>query len=249
MREVLVRYKQSVLGVAWAVLQPTLTMVVFTLLFSILLGRGNLPTPDGIPYAVSTYCALLPWQLFSQSVSRASVSIVGNQNLITKIYFPRLIVPLAPVIAALVDFGIAFVVLILLMAWYGIAPGVAVLWLPAFVMFAIAAALSFSLWLAAINAIYRDVQHIVPFLIQILLYLSPILYSAKSVLNGRPLWVQVIYGLNPMAGVAEGFRWALLHAPAPDPSIMAASVAGVLLMLIGGLFYFKRMERAFADVV
>jgi lipopolysaccharide transport system permease protein len=249
MREVLVRYKQSALGAAWAVLQPTLTMVVFTLLFGTLFGKGNLPTADGIPYAVSTYCALLPWQLFAQAVTRASQSIVNNQNLITKIYFPRLIIPLAPVIAALVDFAIAFLVLVALMAWYGIAPGAGVVWLPLLVLFAVLSSLAVSVWLAAINAIYRDVQYVVPFLVQIMMYVSPILYTADSVLKGKPDWVQFVYGLNPMAGVAEGFRWALLGTPPPGALVMASSVAAVAAMLVAGLFYFKRMERSFADVV
>ncbi len=249
MREVLVRYKQSVLGAAWAVLQPTLTMVVFTLLLGTLFGKGNLPTADGVPYAVSTYCALLPWQLFAQAVTRASQSIVSNQNLITKIYFPRLIIPLAPVIAALVDFAVAFVVLVALMIWYGIMPGPQVVFLPLLVLFAVMSALAFSVWLAAVNAIYRDVQYVVPFLVQFMMYVSPILYTTDSALKGQPSWVQFVYGLNPMAGVAEGFRWALLGTPAPGAVVMASSVAAVTVMLVGGLFYFKRMERTFADVV
>lgn len=249
MREVLVRYKQSVLGAAWAVLQPTLTMVVFTLLFGTLFGKGNLPTAEGVPYAVSTYCALLPWQLFAQAVTRASQSIVNNQNLITKIYFPRLIIPLAPVLAALVDFAIAFIVLLVLMAWYGIMPSLGVVWLPCLVLFAVTSALAFSVWLAAVNAIYRDVQYVVPFLVQTMMYVSPILYTAQSVLKGRPAWAQFVYGLNPMAGVAEGFRWALLGTPPPGAVVMASSVAAVMVALVAGLYYFKRMERSFADVV
>lgn len=248
-REVLVRYKQSALGVGWAVIQPVMTMLVFTTLFSVLLGKGNLPSADGVPYAVSTYCALLPWQLFSQAVSRAGMSVVGNQNLITKIYFPRLIIPLAPVLAALVDFAVAFLVLIVMMIWYRVVPGWGIILLPALVAFAVLAALSVALWLAGIIAIYRDVQHVVPFLIQLLMYVSPILYTADSILKGRPAWLQVLYGLNPMAGVAEGFRWALLRSPPPDAAIFASSVAAVLILLLGGLFYFKRVERQFADVV
>jgi len=182
-------------------------------------------------------------------VSRASTSVVNNQGLITKIYFPRLIIPLAPVLAALVDFAVAFIVLICLMVWYGIAPGPAIFTLPALVLFAVASALAVSLWLSAINAIHRDVQYVVPFLIQILMYVSPILYSAQSVLKGRPEWVQFLYGLNPMAGVAEGFRWALLNTRPPDFIVVASSVLGVLGLLAGGLYYFKRMERTFADVV
>ena len=248
-REILVRYKQSVLGAAWAIVQPLATMVVFTILFSLLLGRGNLPTVDGVPYTVSTYCALLPWQLFAQSVSRASMSIVSNQSLISKVYFPRLIIPLAPVLAALVDFGIAFLVLIGMMFWYGIVPGPAVLLLPAFVLLAVAAALGAALLLAAVNTMYRDVQHVVPFLVQLLMYLTPVLYAAKSVLKNQPDWVKVIYFLNPMTGVVEGFRWALLGAPAPSPWVLAGSVVAVFALLVGSMYYFKRIERQFADVV
>ena len=248
-REVLVRYKQSLLGAAWAVIQPLVTMLVFTVLFGVLLGQRDLPTAPGVPYPVSTYCALLPWQLFAQSVTRASLSIVGNQNLITKVYFPRLLIPLAPVFAALVDFAIAFVVLVGLMVWYRIVPGPAVLLLPALVLLAVAFALACSLWLSALNAVHRDIQHVVPFLVQLLMYLSPILYSAHAVLSGRPEWVHLLYWLNPMTGVAEGFRWALLDTPTPDLAIMAASFGGVALILVSGLYYFKRIERRFADVV
>lgn len=249
MREVLVRYKQSYLGVGWALLQPVMTMLVFTVLFGVLLGHDKLPTAAGVPYVISTYCALLPWQLFAQSVARASMSVVNNQNLISKIYFPRLLIPLAPVLAALVDFAVAFSVLIAMMVWYRVVPGWGVVLLPALVVFAVAAALAVALWLAAIIAIYRDVQHVVPFFVQLLMYVSPIVYTADSVLNGRPKWLQVLYGLNPMAGVAEGFRWALLGAPPPDPAIIASSVLAVIVLLIFGLYYYKRIERQFADVV
>ncbi len=248
-REILVRYKQSVLGAAWAIVQPLATMVVFTILFSLLLGRGNLPTVDGVPYTVSTYCALLPWQLFAQSVTRASMSIVSNQSLISMVYFPRLIIPLAPVLAALVDFGIAFLVLIGMMFWYGIVPGPAVLLLPVFVLLAVAAALGAALLLAAVNTMYRDVQHVVPFLVQLLMYLTPVLYAAESVLKNQPDWVRLVYFLNPMTGVVEGFRWALLGAAAPRPFVLAGSVVAVFALLIGSMYYFKRIERQFADVV
>ena len=226
----------------------TTELVVFTILFSLLLGRNNLPTVDGVPYTVSTYCALLPWQLFAQSVTRASMSIVSNQGLISKVYFPRLIIPLAPVLAALVDFGIAFVVLIGMMFWYGIVPGPAVVLLPAFVLLAVASALGAALLLAAINTLYRDVQHIVPFLVQLLMYLTPVLYAAESVLKSQPDWVRLVYFLNPMTGVVEGFRWALLGAPPPSPGVLAGSVAAVSVLLIGAMYYFKRIERQFADV-
>ena len=248
-REILIRYKQSLLGAAWAVVQPLATMVVFTVLFSLLLGRRNLPTVDGVPYAVSTYCALLPWQLFAQSVARASVSIVNNQSLISKVYFPRMIIPLAPVLAALVDFGIAFLVLIAMMLWYRILPGLGILLLPVFVLLAVAAALGFALLLAAANTVYRDIQHVVPFLVQLLMYLTPVLYSAQSVLKNQPEWVKVLYFTNPMTGVVEGFRWALLGAAPPSPIILSCSVAAVFGLLIASMYYFKRIERQFADVV
>lgn len=248
-REILIRYKQSLLGAAWAVVQPLATMVVFSVLFSLLLGRGNLPTVAGVPYAVSTFCALLPWQLFAQSVARASVSIVSNQSLISKVYFPRLIIPLAPVLAALADFGIAFVVLIGMMLWYGIVPSLGIVLLPAFVLLAVVAALGTSLLLAAANTVYRDIQHVVPFLVQLLMYLTPVLYSAQSVLKNQPEWIKVLYFLNPMTGVVEGFRWALLDAAPPAPGILACSVATVFALMIGSMYYFKRVERQFADVV
>ena len=248
-REILVRYKQSVLGAGWAIVQPLATMVVFTILFSLLLGRSNLPTANGVPYPVSTYCALLPWQLFAQSVNRASMSIVSNQSLISKVYFPRLIIPLAPVIAALVDFGIAFLVLVGMMFWYGIVPGPAVVFLPAFVLLALASALGAALLLASINTIYRDIQHVVPFMIQLLMYLTPVLYAAESVLKNQPDWVRLMYFLNPMTGVVEGFRWALLGAAPPSPAVLGGSVVAVLVLLVGSMYYFKRIERQFADVV
>jgi lipopolysaccharide transport system permease protein len=248
-REILIRYKQSLIGAAWAIVQPLATMLVFTVLFGLLLGRGHLPTDHGVPYAVSTYCALLPWQLFAQSVARASVSITTNQSLISKVYFPRLIIPLAPVLAALADFGIAFLLLIGMMLWYKILPGTAIFFLPVFILMALATALGSSLLLAAANTVYRDIQQAVPFLIQILMYVSPVLYSAQSILHNQPQWVQVLYFLNPMTGVVEGFRWALLGAAPPQPLILSASILAVSLLLLGSAYYFKRIERQFADIV
>lgn len=198
---------------------------------------------------MSTYCALLPWQLFAQSVARASVSIVNNQSLISKVYFPRLIIPLAPVLAALVDFGIAFLVLIAMMLWYGIVPGSEIIFLPVFALLAVATALGSALLLAAANTVYRDIQYIVPFLVQFLMYVTPVLYSADSVLKKQPEWVKVVYFLNPMTGVVEGFRWALLGAAPPSAAILGCSIGAVLILLIGSMYYFKRIERQFADVV
>lgn len=248
-REILIRYKQSLLGAAWAIVQPLTTMLVFSILFTLLLGRTNLPSAEGVPYSVSTYCALLPWQLFAQSVARASVSIVNNQSLISKVYFPRLIIPLAPVLAAFLDFCIAFVVLIAMMVWYQVTPGLGVLLLPAFLFLAVAAAFAAALVLAAVNAVYRDVQHVVPFLVQFLMFVTPVLYSAESVLKNQPEWVKVLYFLNPMTGVVEGFRSVLLGTQPPNQAILGVSVGAVIVFLVFALFYFKRIERRFADVV
>ena len=249
MRDLKVRYKQSILGIAWAVIQPLMTMVVFSLLFGLLLGRDSMPTADGIPYAVSTYCALVPWQLFAAALIASGDSLVSNQHLITKVYFPRLAAPIAPILAALVDFALAFTVLLGMMLFFGIAPGWALLTLPLFVLLAVAAALSVSLWLSALNAIYRDVRHTLPFLAQTWMFATPVVYTTASLLEGRPDWLRWIYGLNPMAGVVEGFRWALLGGAHPPWSALATSVAVVAALLIGGAYYFRRMERSFADLV
>lgn len=248
-REVLVRYKQSFFGIGWAILQPALTIAVFSVIFTALLGRQNMPSPAGIPYELSTFAALLPWQLFSQSVTRASLSIVNSQNLITKVYFPRLLLPLAPILAALVDFMIAFFVLLLLMLWWNIVPGPKIVFLPLLVAMAVAAALAISLWLSALNVMYRDIQHAVPFLLQIFMYVSPIVYSSDAVLAPMPEWVKTLYWMNPMAGVAEGFRWVLLGAAPPNAVLLAFSCAATITFLISGLYFFKRIERKFSDIV
>ena len=240
-RDVKVRYQQTILGAAWAVVQPVTQMVVFSLFFGRMLGVSS----DGVPYPVFAYCALLPWQLFAFALTQSSNSLVDNAHLVTKVYFPRLLLPLASVMAGLVDFAIAFAVLLGLMLWYGIAPTLAIVALPLFVALAIAAALSAGLWLSALNVQYRDVRYTLPFLTQILFFVTPIVYPASKVPE-RWLWA---YGLNPMAGVVEGFRWALLGHRAPSMPMLAASVAMTVLLLLGGLFYFRRMERRFADVV
>jgi lipopolysaccharide transport system permease protein len=248
-REILLRYKQSVLGIAWAVLQPLSTMLIFTGLFTVMLGEKRMPAPDGVPYAVSTFCALLPWQLFAQSVSRAAVSIVNNQSLVSKVYFPRMIVPLAPVLAALLDFAIAFVVLLVMMVFTGVMPTMAILALPLFVMLALASALAAALFLAALNTVYRDIQHVVPFLIQMTMYATPVLYTADAILRDASPTVRWLYFLNPMAGVTEGFRWALLGTATPDLTALLTSAGTVTAALIVSMYYFKRIERQFADVV
>lgn len=240
-RDVKVRYKQTVLGAAWAIIQPLFMMVVFSLFF----GRLAKVPSDGIPYPVFTFCALLPWQLFAHALTESSNSLVGNQNLITKVYFPRLVIPIAAVLGGVVDFLIGFVILVLLMLYYGIVPGLAVVTLPGFLLLALMTALAAGLWLSALNAQYRDVRYTINFLVQFWLFATPVVYPSSLIPEKwRPL-----YGLNPMAGVVEGFRWALLGKSQPPGLMLWVSVTVVVLLLLGGLYYFRRMEQQFADVV
>ena len=240
-REVKIRYKQTAIGVAWVLLQPLLTMMVFTLIFGLF---AKLPS-DGLPYPVFAYAALLPWTYFSEAVSRSGLSLVGDANLLRKVYFPRLIIPLAAILAPLVDFCLSFLLFLCLMAWYGIVPAWGILALPFLLLIASLTALAIGLWLAALNVRYRDVRHAIPFLLQFLMYASPVAY-AVSVVPER--W-RALYSLNPMVGVIEGFRWGLLGKANPDFHVMVISAIGVLVVLISGLFFFKQMERTFADVV
>ena len=240
-RDVKVRYKQTVLGAAWAILQPVMTMLVFSVFF----GRLAKVPSDGIPYPVFAFTALLPWQLFAYALSESSNSLVSNQNLITKVYFPRLVIPIAAVLAGLVDFAIAFVVLLGLMLYYGIVPTAAVALLPLFMLLAVTTALAIGLWLSALNVKFRDVRYTIPFLTQFWMFATPVAYPSSLV----PEPWRALYGLNPMAGVVEGFRWALLgKAQGPGP-LLAVSVAAVVVLLVGGLMYFRRTESTFADVV
>jgi len=240
-RDIKVRYKQTVLGVVWAILQPLVPVVMFSVIF----GRiAKLPS-EGIPYPLFALTGLLPWQLFATALTSASNSLVGSAGLITKVYFPRLIIPLAAVCAALVDFGISLVLVVLLLAWYGIAPGVGVIALPLLVAFALATALGVSLWTSALNVQYRDVQYLLPFVMQAWLLASPVAYSMTLIES--PRW-RVLYALNPLAGIVQGFRWALLGA-APPGATAFASVSFTLLLLVGGLMYFRRTEDSFADVI
>jgi lipopolysaccharide transport system permease protein len=240
-RDVKVRYKQTVLGAAWAILQPVMTMVVFSVFF----GRLAKMPSDGIPYPVFAFAALLPWQLFAYALSESSNSLVGSQHLITKVYFPRLVVPLAAVLAGLVDFTIAFAVLLALMWYYGIMPTGAIVLLPLFVLFAVVTALAVGLWLSSLNVKYRDVRYTIPFLTQFWMFATPVAYPSSLVPEN---W-RALFGLNPMAGVVEGFRWALLgKAQGPGP-LLAVSVLAVVILLIGGLMYFRKMETTFADLV
>lgn len=240
-RDIKIRYKQTALGVAWAVLQPLITMVIFSVIFGQL---ANLPS-EGIPYPVFSFAALLPWRLFAGALQRAGTSLVTNSNLITKVYFPRLVMPLSAVAAGLLDFAIAFLVLLGLMLYYKITLTWMILTIPLFVLLSVLTALAVSLWLSALNVQYRDVQYMIPFLIEAWMYASPVAYSAGLVPTG--IW-RIIYGLNPMAGVIQGFRWALLGASPPD-QLMGISVIMVVLIFVSGLYYFRRMEKTFADVV
>ncbi len=240
-RDIKVRYKQTALGAAWAIIQPFFTMLVFTLFFGKL---ANIQS-DGIPYALFSYTALVPWTFFANGLSQSADSLVGSANLIKKVYFPRLVVPLAAVLSGVVDFALAFVVLIGMMLYYGIAPTLNVIWLPALLLLALITALGVGLWLSALNVEFRDVRYVVPFLVQLWLFATPIAYPSS--LLPEP-W-RTIYGLNPMAGVVEGFRWALLGAnTAPGPMVLVSALAAVAI-LVSGAYYFRRMEKTFADVV
>jgi lipopolysaccharide transport system permease protein len=240
-RDVKVRYKQTLIGAGWAILQPLMTMVIFTVIF----GKFAKVPSDGLPYPIFSYTALLPWTYFAQAIARSGNSLVGNARLITKVYFPRLIVPLAGAVAPAVDFAFAFVVLLGMMVWYGITPTWGVLLLPVFMVLACLTALAMGLWLSALNVRYRDVGHTIPFLVQCWMYASPVAYSISAV-PGR--W-RLLYSLNPMSGVIEGFRWALLGKASPHWGVIALSALMVVFLLFTGLVYFKRVERTFADVV
>jgi lipopolysaccharide transport system permease protein len=240
-RDIKVRYKQTLIGAAWAVLQPLATMVIFTLFFGRL---AKMPSYD-LPYPIFFYAALLPWMYFSSALTNATATMVENQRVITKIYFPRLILPLASVLGGLLDFVIAFGLLVVMMVWYGIVPGMSVVLMPLFLLLAIATALGAGLWLSAMNALYRDVRYVVPFLVQIWMFASPVVYPSTLVPE-RWRW---LYGLNPMAGVIEGFRWSLTGHGQPPDSLLYVSSCAVLVMLFGGIIYFQKMETTIADVV
>jgi len=241
-RDILVRYKQTAIGIAWSVLRPLLTMVVFTIVFGKL---AKLPS-NGVPYPIMVYAAMLPWQFFANSLTECSNSLIDNSNLLTKVYFPRMVVPFSSVIVSMVDFLISCVILVGLMAWYRFIPDMRMLVLPAFFMMAFMASFGAGLWLSALNVQYRDFRYVVPFLVQFGLYISPVGFSSAIV----PEEWHHLYFLNPMVGVIDGFRWALLGGAFPVnwPGV-ALSSALVVLLLLGGVFYFRRMERSFADVV
>ncbi len=240
-RDIKVRYQQTALGIAWAVIQPVMTMIVFSIFF----GKLAKMASDGVPYPIFSFAALVPWTLFSMGLTQGTNSLIGSSNLIKKVYFPRLIIPTATVLAGVVDFMVAFAILLLLMLGYGIVPTANILWLPALLLLTLITSLGVSLWLSAINVQYRDVKYVVPFLAQIWLFATPIAYS--STLLSEP-W-HTVYGLNPMVGVVEGFRWALLGTDTQPGSIALVSAGAAIAMLVSGAFYFRRMEKVFADVV
>jgi lipopolysaccharide transport system permease protein len=240
-REIKVRYKQTAIGVSWAIVQPFMTMVVFSVFF----GRfAGIPS-DGVPYPVFAYCALLPWQLFAFALAESTNSVVNNQRLLTKVYFPRVILPLAAIGVGLVDFGLAFLVLFGLMAYFGVGLASAIWTVPLWAALGVVTALSAGLWLSALNVAYRDIRYAVPFLTQIWLFATPVAYPTSIVPEAwRPL-----YALNPMVGVVDGFRWALLGTSRPALMTVSVSAASVLLLLVSGLYYFRRTERTFADII
>jgi lipopolysaccharide transport system permease protein len=239
-RDVKVRYKQTALGFIWVIVQPLFMMLVFTLIFG---GFAKIPS-DGVPYPLFSFAALLPWTLFSEGLTRSTTSMVHNASIMTKVYFPRLIMPISGILSPLVDFFIAFIILILMMVYYGFVPTIAIFLLPLFIVLALATSLAVGLWLSALNIKYRDFQYTLPFIIQLGLYASPVVYPSSMI----PAQYRLFYGLNPMAGVIEGFRWVLLGAEPPGAMILV-SIFVVVILLVGGLFYFKKMEQYFADVV
>lgn len=240
-RDVKVRYKQTAIGVGWAVLQPLVTMVIFTVIF----GRFAKIPSDNLPYPIFSYTALLPWTYFAAALAKSGTSLVTDANLITKVYFPRLMMPLAAAVAPLVDFLLSFLILLAMMAWYGLTPTRYILTLPLFIALAWLTALAVGLWLSPVNVRYRDIGYTLPFLTQIWMYASPVVYPVSMV----PERFRLLYSLNPMVGVIEGFRWALLGKQSPDVSAIMVSTAVILVLVFGGIIFFRRMERTFADVI
>lgn len=241
-RDILVRYKQTVIGIAWSVIRPLLTMIVFTVIFGKI---AKLPS-DGVPYPILVYAAMLPWQFFSNALNESSNSLITNANLISKVYFPRLIMPASSVIVGLIDFAISFVILVLLMIWYQFMPDSRIIFLPLFLCIAIFASFGFGLWLAALNVKYRDFRYVVPFIVQLGLYISPVGFSSSIV----PEKWRIIYSLNPMVGVIDGFRWAILGGKTQLywPGFIL-SVVLTLIIFISAVWYFRKTERQFADVI
>ena len=240
-RDIKARYAQTVFGIGWAIIQPLFTMVIFTVIF----GKFARMPSDGLPYPIFAYVAIIPWTYFARSIERSGNSLVGEAGLVKKVYFPRLILPISATIGGLLDFIMSFVVLLGMMAWYGFRPNWGMLALPLFLLLILITALSVSLWLSSLNTRYRDIVYVMPFLTQLWMYASPVVYPVSVV----PERWRLLYSLNPMTGVIEGFRWALLGKKSPDFIIMALSMTAVLFIFLAGLVYFKRTERTFADIL
>ncbi|MCP3981374.1 MAG: ABC transporter permease [bacterium] len=241
-RDIKVRYKQTILGLAWAIIQPLFTMLVFSIFF----GRLAKIPSDGLPYPVFAYAALVPWTFFANGLASASNSLVGGGNMLKKVYFPRLAMPISSVLGGVVDFTLAFTLLIGMVFWYGVVPSLAVLLIPLFLLLAFTTCLGVALWLSALNVQFRDIRYVVPFVVQFWMFSTPIAYPSSLIES--ELW-RAVYALNPMVGVVEGFRWAILGADTAPGVMIFVSALVSLAILIGGAFYFKRMERSFADVV
>ena len=240
MRDIKIRYKQTALGFLWAIIQPLFMMLIFTIIFG---GFAKIPS-EGIPYPLFSFAALLPWMLFSEGLTRSTMSMVTNSNIMTKVYFPRLIMPISGILSPLIDFVVSISILVLMMAYYGFVPTINIIYLPFFILLALATSLGIGLWLSALNVKYRDFQYTVPFIVQLWMYASPVVYPASMI----PEAIRPLYGLNPMAGVIEGFRWGLLGTEIPGPMILV-SVGVVVVLLVSGMFYFRRMEQYYADIV
>lgn len=241
-RDIKVRYKQTILGALWAIIQPLMTMIVFTLFFGNL---AEIPSDD-IPYPLFSYAALVPWTFFASGLGKSSTSLVSNANLIKKVYFPRLIIPISNVMSGVVDFILAFGVLLLMMPYFGTVPTINIIYLPFFLLLAFVASLAIGLWLSAMNVQFRDVRYIVPFITQFWLFITPIAYPSSLIKNDL---LRFLYGFNPMAGVVEGFRWALLGTDTAPGIVIIPSTLVTIVLFISGLYYFKRLEKSFADVV
>lgn len=240
-RDIKVRYKQTIIGAAWAILQPLLTMVVFTVFFNRLAGLKS----DGAPYELFSYAALVPWQFFASGITNSATSMVSNERIITKVYFPRIIIPVSSILSSLVDFALAFGVLIIMIFAFGMIPTINIIWLPLFLLLALVTAVGVGLWLAALNVQFRDVRYVLPFLVQIWMFATPIAYPSS--LLSEP-W-KTLYGINPMVGVVEGFRWALLGTETRPGAIIIVSIGVSLLIFFSGLGYFQKMEEQFADII
>jgi len=248
-RDVKIRYKQTELGVLWAVIQPLATTGVFAILFGLLMGPGEEPGVEGVPYILSTFCAMLAWQIFSESMTRSANCLVDGRQLVTKVYFPRAGMPMATTLVSIFDFAIRMVLLVLLMAWFRQVPTWSILAFPLFFLLSVTMAVGASLWISALSAIYYDFRYAMPFFMQLGFYASPVVYATSRLTRSAPPLVSAIYSMNPMVAVIEGFRWTLLGSPPPSLAILIPSVATTVFLFVGGLFFFRRMERVIVDVI